>query len=68
MNYKLVKVNVNGNADRFGGSDSETEIAISTNKEKLEEYCKETYGQSAKKSEKFSWEYYKIVETKILMM
>ena len=62
MNHILVKVEVNGNADRFGGRDSETQLVVSSDREALEDYCQLTYGVSAD-PEKFEWTYYKIVET-----
>lgn len=70
MNYVLKKIEVNGNADRFGGSDYETEIALSDSKEKLQEYCKEKFGYEASvgKPQKYEWLYFMIVETKLIVL
>jgi len=67
MNYILVKVEVNMNADRFGGRDSETQLVISDDSEALEEYCVETYGVKPN-PEKFEWTYYKIVATSMRIL
>jgi hypothetical protein len=45
MLYLLKKVSVNGNADMYGGRDTETEIAISQSISSLQDYCREKYGK-----------------------
>jgi len=66
-NFVLQHISVNGNADRFGGSNTVTTIAISSSKYKLQKFCKETYKKEASigEPEKFDWEYFNIVETDI---
>ncbi len=66
----LKKIEVNGNADRFGGSNYETEIAVSVSIEKLQAHCKENYGQEATigKPLAFEWVYFKIVETTLTII
>jgi hypothetical protein len=70
MNYILKKVEVNGNADMYGGSDTETEIGISKDQRKLIDYCKFTYDcePSIGKPQKFEWVYYTIEETKMIII
>jgi len=67
MNYILRKVEVNGNADMFGGRDTETDIALSCYPERLIEYCEKTYNctPSIGKPKSFEWTYYMIVETNL---
>lgn len=70
MNYILQKVEVNGNADRFGGADTKTDIAVSADIEKLQKYCKETYNQEAFIGEpkKFQWNYYTIIVGNLIIL
>jgi hypothetical protein len=70
MNYILKKIEVNGSADMYGGSDYVTEIAISDSIDKLQEYCKERYGYEASvgKPQQFVWEYFMIVETNMIIL
>jgi hypothetical protein len=70
MNYILKKIEVNGSADMYGGSDYETEIALSDSVDKLQEYCKENYGYEASvgKPQNFEWVYFKIVETNLIVI
>jgi len=70
MLYILKKVEVNGNADRFGGHDYHTEIAISASIDALQNYCKERYGLEASvgKPQQFVWEYFMIVESDLILL
>jgi len=68
MNYKLIKVELNMNADQFGGRDTRTEIAISNEVETLETYCMTTFGATGHKPKKFAYEYYDIVPSTTLIM
>lgn len=62
MNYKLIEVETNGNADMYGGSDGHYERAISKSESDLYEYCEKTYGKKAGKPDVFSWDNYFIIE------
>jgi hypothetical protein len=69
MAKKLISVEANGNADRFGGSDYVTTHAISDDEQKLIDYCKDTFDMPVGKPEKFSWKpFYLIQETKIVIV
>ena len=70
MNHILQKVEVNGNADRFGGTDTEIPIAISGDIKTLKDYCKRTYDEEASvgKPEKFAWNYYTIVPSNLIII
>jgi hypothetical protein len=70
MIYLLKKIEVNGNADMYGGNDDETEIAISTSIDNLQDYCKKTYNceASVDKLQKFEWVYFIIVETNLILV
>ena len=71
MNHLLKHVEVNLNADMFGGSDRVTELAISSDIELLKTVCETAYGCEPSIGEppkKFGWEYYMIVETNIIII
>jgi len=69
MCYILKKVEVNMNADQFGGRDHEKEIAISDSEAVLETYCIDTFGVPTKKKEdKFMWEYYVIINSNMIIL
>jgi hypothetical protein len=58
----LVKITPDGNGMR----DTENQIAISNEEQKLKDYCKEVFGLPTGKPKKFSWDaYYVIEETEI---
>ena len=61
MNYVLIEVESNGNADRHGGSDRHYHRAMSTNKEALIDYCKETYDKEIGQPKPFTWDNYFII-------
>jgi len=70
MNYLLKKVEVNGDADQFGGRDTEIEIAISNDVKILKDYCRREFKCEASvgKPEKFVWEYYTIIPTTLKIL
>jgi len=70
MSYILKKVEVNGDADMYGGSNGETKIAISLDIENLKMYCVDNFNSEATigKPETFSWEYYTIVESSLIIL
>ena len=70
MNYILKKVEVNMNADQFGGRDTEIEIGISNDVKILKDYCKREFDCEASegKPEKFAWEYYTIIPTTLKIL
>jgi hypothetical protein len=66
MNYFLVEISTNGNADMYGGSDGHDVKAISNSINKLNDYCEKKYKKKVGKPEIFSWDNYFIIEeTKI---
>ena len=69
MNYVLIEVELNGNADMYSGSDRHYHRATSKSKELLKDYCKEVYGKEVGKPEKFTWEnYFLITESPIVIL
>lgn len=66
MNYVLIEVESNGNADRSGGSDRHYHRAMANSKEALVDHCKEKYGKEIGQPKPFNWDNYFIInESKI---
>jgi len=69
MNYQLVEISTNGNADMYGGRDGHEVRAISDNVNALNKYCETMFEKKVGKPKSFSWDnYFVIEETNIIII